>query len=217
MATENQLVSMAQQFTGLPMMDLIGGPLMAAAEANSQMAFTQASFMLDTCFYTVDDGTNVTYHPIIVSLKLTRQFIDVPDDPAGKLIIEPIESIIELPLITLIPLNSLAVDNVDIKFEMEVKSSYGETETATQKEDFKSQASFAAKASIGPFSVSIKGSVSSSSSSESSQESHYEKSNTAKYTVNVHAGQLPLPGGVKTIVDAYSANITPLMVEKAAP
>ena len=44
------LVSMAQQFSGLPMRSLIGGPLTAAAQANSMMAVTQTKFMMDTCF-----------------------------------------------------------------------------------------------------------------------------------------------------------------------
>lgn len=47
---ENELVSMAQQFTGLPMEDLIGGPLNAAAKANAAMALTQTRFLIETCF-----------------------------------------------------------------------------------------------------------------------------------------------------------------------
>ena len=39
--TEKELLSMAQQFTGLPMEDLIGGPLNASAKANAAMALTQ--------------------------------------------------------------------------------------------------------------------------------------------------------------------------------
>lgn len=34
-----------------------------------------------------------------------------------------------LPLLTIIPVNSLGVNNVDISFEMEVKSSFSETES----------------------------------------------------------------------------------------
>ncbi|WP_208856788.1 DUF2589 domain-containing protein [Pseudoalteromonas rubra] len=44
------LVSMAQQFSGLPMKSLIGGPLKAATDANGMMARTQTQFMLSTCF-----------------------------------------------------------------------------------------------------------------------------------------------------------------------
>ena len=38
----------------------------------------------------------------------------------------------------------------------------------------------------------------------------YEKSNSAKYTVNVHAGQLPLPTGVTTIIDVFAKSIEPV-------
>ena len=42
--------SIAQQFTGLPMADLIGGPLMAVTDANGNMAKKQTEFLFDTCF-----------------------------------------------------------------------------------------------------------------------------------------------------------------------
>ncbi len=35
-----KLVSMAKQFSGLPMKELIGAPLVAAAQANNMMAVT---------------------------------------------------------------------------------------------------------------------------------------------------------------------------------
>jgi len=40
------LLSMAQEFQGLPMSSLIGGPLNAAAQANSSMAMTQVQLHL---------------------------------------------------------------------------------------------------------------------------------------------------------------------------
>ena len=47
------LISMAQQFSGLPIKALIGAPLLAAAEANSKMALSQTQFLLSTCFNTI--------------------------------------------------------------------------------------------------------------------------------------------------------------------
>ena len=41
-------------------------------------------------------------------------------------------------------------------------------------------------------------------------DTHYEKSNSAKYTVNVHAGQLPVPKGVNTIIEAFTQAIQPI-------
>lgn len=45
---------------------------------------------------------------------------------------------------------------------------------------------------------------------------HYEASNSAKYEVDVHAGQLPLPTGVTTIINAFSNNVAPIMLKPEA-
>lgn len=210
---DTALVSMAQQFTGLPMGELIGGPLMAAAQANNQMAMTQVRFMLETCFYIENDQ----YKPIMVDFIFIRGVITPASDPAQEPTISSVESTIRVPLITIIPLNSLAVDNVDITFNMEVKSSYGESASESQQTELQAQSSFEAKIGYGPFSASISGSVSYSDKSERSSENHFEKSNSASYTVAVHAGQQDLPGGVKTIIEAMTQNITPIELPAVAP
>ena len=63
---DTNLLSMSQQFSGLPMESLIGGPLNAAAKANSAMALTQTMFMLDTCFKILVGAKNRLF--IIMSL-----------------------------------------------------------------------------------------------------------------------------------------------------
>jgi hypothetical protein len=204
-----ELVSMAQSFTGLPMEDLIGGPLNAAAKANSAMALTQTKFMLDTCF-SFDENTK-GYKPIMINMSLTRGVIIPPDDPTSGNgpEIKSIETKFDLPILTIIPLNSLAVDSVDISFEMEVKSSYGEETNQSQETKIAAEASWEVKAGWGAVSATIKGSASYDSKDSSSFGSHYEKSNSAKYTVNVHAGQLELPKGVNTIIKAFTLAIEP--------
>lgn len=202
---ETELVSMAQSFTGLPMGDLIGGPLNAAAKANSAMALTQTQFMLNTCFQ--KDGEN--YKPIMIKMSLTRGVVKPGTGPQDPPTMESIETKFDLPILTIVPLNSLAVDNVDIKFEMEVKSSYGEETSQEQETTIAAEASWEVKAGWGPVSATIKGTASYDSTDKSSFNSHYEKSNSAKYSVNVHAGQLPLPNGVTTIINAFTNAIEP--------
>lgn len=205
----NELVSMAQQFSGLPMDSLIGGPLNAAAKANAAMALTQTSFMLDTCFSKKD---NEGYKPIMISMILTRSVITEPDDKTQPPTITSFDTKFDLPMLTIIPLNSLAVQTVDINFEMEVKSSYAEDTSDAKSKELKGESSFEAKVGFGPFSATIKGSVSYDQKESSTHDTHYQKSNSAKYTVNVHAGQLPLPQGVTTIIDAFSKSIEPIQV-----
>ncbi len=84
------LVSMAQQFSGLPIKSLIAAPLNAATDANGRMARSQTQFMLSTCFE--DDGSD-QLKPIMITFKLTRSVIK-PDGTAGT----PVELQFDLPL-----------------------------------------------------------------------------------------------------------------------
>lgn len=214
---EKALVSMAQQFQGLPMDSLIGGPLNAAAKANASMALTQTSFMLDTCFtkeeLTAASGDTpavYNYKPIMIKMSLTRGVITPSQEEGGETTIQPVETKFDLPLLTIIPLNSLAVDNVDITFDMEVKSSYGEEQSQETTQKISAAASFEAKVGYGPFSATVTGSASYDKEDRSSSSSHYEKSNSAKYHVGVHAAQLPMPKGVNIIIEAFSKAIEPV-------
>jgi hypothetical protein len=253
---QSELLSMSQQFSGLPMDSLIGGPLNAAASANAAMGMNQVSFMLNTCFTQVEepavaaDPTAIpavvaadaykNYKPIMINMSLTRQIITpvgaseakaysdsvtaITDDPTATAAtiatgianltrptadIQNVTTAFNLPLLTIIPLNSLAVQTVDIGFEMEVKSSYGEDHSNESSKSMAAEVSFEAKVNYGIFSASVKGSASTKSEDKTSESSHYEKSNSAKYTVAVKAAQIPLPGGVKTIIDAFAGAITP--------
>lgn len=212
MPTNKDLISMAQQFQGLPMDSLIGGPLNAAAKANGAMAATQTKFMLDTCFSKDQSDPKSSYKPIMIKMELERGVI-TSKDKDGNLTdpkIDTVKTTFNLPILTIIPLNSLGVDEVSILFDMEVKSSYGEEESEEISAKIAADASFEASIGYGPYSASVKGSASYSSEENSSKSSHYEKSNNAKYTVNVHAGQLPLPLGVTTIINAFTSAIEPL-------
>jgi len=231
MADTPALVSMAQQFTGLPMDSLIGGPLNAAANANSAMALTQTKFMLDTCFYKTElmdtsqsppvafSPPEFSYTPILVKMAITRGVI-TPGDPTASppttTVVDQITTTIDLPLLTIVPLNSLAVDEVNITFEMEVQSSYGGEQSKSTTENIKASADWEVKVGWGPVSATVKGSASYDKTDSSNFSTHYQKSNSAKYTVLVHAGQLPLPNGVQTIIDAYTTAIEPIQLGTAS-
>lgn len=207
---------------------LIGGPLNAAAKANAAMALTQTAFLLDTCFKkeTTGSGTDqlTNYTPIMINMTLIRGVL-TPGTPAGPggeppakdTAIQQFKTSFNLPLLTIVPLNSLAVDTVAITFEMEVKSSFTDETKTTNETQRKAEGSFEAKLGWGPFSVTVRGSASYDSKDSSTHNTHYEKSNSAKYTVNVHAGQLPLPQGVNTIIQAFTNAIQPIEMPSPPP
>ena len=198
--------SISQQFTGLPMADLIGGPLMAVSDANGNMARKQTQFLLETCFK-VKEGEALD--PIMIQLNLKRAVLSFNDDATAPNI-SYFTTVIDLPLLTIIPLNTLGVDSASVNFEMEVKSACSEDikESSTNKSS--GEGKISGKIGWGIFSVSISGSVSYSSEDSRTHDTHYENTNTAKYSVSVHAGQLPMPTGVNTIIDVYSKSIQPV-------
>jgi hypothetical protein len=200
------LASMAQQFSGLPIKSLIAAPLKAAADANGMMARTQTQFLLSTCF----DKNGDSLDPIMITFNITRSIVNQDGTPAT-----PPEATVKftLPLLTIIPLNSLAVDDVKVHFEMEVKSSTSKDSESSKEQETAAKADITAKYNAGLFSVEVHGSVSHTSKSSSSQKEHYEASNQAKYEIDVHAGQLPLPTGVTTIITAFTKNIDPIMLK----
>lgn len=208
---DRALVSMAQQFSGLPIKSLISAPLLAGAEANAKMAITQTQFLLSTCFDITEGESGTDYKPIMINMTLTRSVVK-PDGSAGT----PVETRFDLPLLTIMPLNSLAVDNVDVNFEMEVKSSFSNDKETSSESESAAEGSFSARVGYGCFSAEVSGSVSASSKNASSEKSHYEKSNSARYQINAHAGQLPLPEGVTTIIQAFSQCIAPIQLKDEA-
>lgn len=210
------LLSMAQQFSGLPIKSLIAGPLNAAAEANAMMAQTQTAFMLNTCFKGGESNDNdkkgntdnSALEPIMITFTAKRSVLDEQGNPKPDATMS-----FTLPLLTIIPLNSLAVDDVKVHFEMEVKSSSSQSSETSKETDTSAKAGFTAGGQVGPFKVEVHGSVSTNSKSSSKASEHYSSSNQAKYEIDVHAGQLPLPQGVTTIIDTFTKNIAPIMVK----
>ncbi len=232
----SELANIAEQFQGLPMDSLIGGPLNAIADANGKMAKSQTQFILESGFnitkkdvvhheWDENEWKKVTeqlsvYDPIMINLSLSRPSLD---ENGNQLLIEELkdgniikravpnaEFTIKVPLLSVIPINSLGVQSAEINFEMEVKSSSDEKNSDSSKTKLDGSATVNASIGWGPFKVSVKGSASYSSEDAKSRDTHYQKSNNAKYTVNVKAGQLPLPTGITTILDIYAKNIFPV-------
>ncbi len=213
---ESDLVSMAQAFTGLPMNELIGGPLMAACEANNMMAMTQANYILQTGFARTEVGTGAdkktVYKVVEIEMQLTRPVI-IPGDPNANTPVLPkieiVTTTVKLPLISILPIPSLGIDKVAISFDMEVKSSYGKEVSAAQTKEAAGELSFEAKFERGPFSVGIKGSASYSQTDTSSSKENIQKSNSANYHVEVSASQQPQPQGLSLILQEFAKNIGP--------
>lgn len=196
---------MAKQFSGLPLKSLIGAPLKAATDANGMMARAQTQLILSTCFEKSQDDDE-RLKPKMITFVLERTILDEDGKPEP----EPAKMNISLPLLTIVPLNSLAVETLKVSFEMDVKSS---TEYNHEKgEDSKNTSKGAVTSDYkgDQYTVEMHGTLAKSSKNGVNN----KNSTSARYEIELQAGQLPLPKGLTTIIDAFTKNIAPIQTKK---
>jgi hypothetical protein len=159
--------------------DLLAAPFIAAANANSKMAQEQVKFLMESCF----DADGDSFSPKMISLTIRKDNPSEPDTP------ETIS--FELPLITVIPFNSLCVKDINVKFDMEIVS-VAPNHTTDVEEGSKQN-------------LQMRGSVSSPKTNDNS--SPNQRRHQSKMEVEISGGTIPLPTGLTTLLQFYSNNI----------
>lgn len=192
-----ELVSMQDQFSGLDMGALIGGPLKAACDAQVLLAKATSDFIENVGMDAVDE--NGVRKVRTVDFSFERPSTSPDGEGIGT---EKVN--LSVPLLSIVKVPTLAVDDVNVTFDMEVKSS-----VRSEKKLDKSlgvDAKMGLKA--GPFTadVSIKGSVSSHESNTRSSD------NSAKYHVQVHAKDTGMPEGLAKVLDILSSASAPASI-----
>ena len=92
--------TIANQFTGLPIENLISAPLLAAAEGQKSLASTTAQFISEVGMDDKGNTKSVTFNY---------------EDGSEKVVLD-------VPLLSIINIPSLCVDSIDVEFDMEVST-----------------------------------------------------------------------------------------------
>ena len=188
----------SNQFSGLDMGALIGGPLKAICESQTMLAAQTVNFIQEVGMEKVKNGDDVVYG----ALRNTRFSYSMPvQGAAGSDTIDTQKMELDIPLLSIVKIPTFGVDEANITFDMEVKSST--CSESSSDESASIEAGGGGK--IGPFSVnvSIKGSVSAHQSNTRSTD------NSAKYHVDVHAKDFGMPEGLARVMDILNASMAP--------
>ena len=184
------LVKMSDQFGGLPMDQLIGGPLKAACDSQVQLAKATADFIQNVGLEADSNGVLRTRTVDFVYNK------PVNDGNGGY---TDVENKLEVPMLTILNTPALQVKEVEVDFTMEVKSSTSEKSSR----DYEAAMDTHVKAGWGPVSVDVKIHGSISAKSENTRSSD----NSAKYNVKVIARDDGMPEGLKRCLDIVQSAI----------
>ena len=194
------LVKMSDQFGGLPMDQLIGGPLKAACDSQVQLAKATADFIQNVGLEVGADGVTRTR---TVDFQFTKP---VNDGDGG---FTEAKYDMNVPLLTIMNTPALHVKEVEVDFTMEVKSSTSEKSSR----DYEATIDTEVKAGWGPVSVDVKIHGSVSAKSENTRSSD----NSAKYNVRVLARDEGMPEGLKRCLDIVQQAIAEKPAAAAAP
>lgn len=180
-------MAIAEQFAGLRMDELIGGPLRAAADAGSQLAQSTAAFIQNVGFENSGKVRTITFG---------YQQHSVNEDGTSNLD----EMKVDIPLLAIVPIPNLQVDEVNILFDMEVKQS--------EREESQLDVGGALTGSLqlGLPKINVTGNVSAHKSNTRSSD------NSAKYHVDVHAANHGVSEGLARVLDIMAVNVTPMLV-----
>lgn len=215
----DELVNMSSQFKGLPMGDLIGGPLSAACDAQVKLAQATADFIKLIGFMPPDPQNASAPQATRTATFRFKRPVDAPPQPAGgtggtggtgtttpTIYEEEVE--IAVPLLAIVKVPSLSITTVDVNFDMEVKSSF----SAKESSDMSASASLDASVNYGIFSakVHIQGSVA------THKENTRSSDNAAKYHVAVHAEDKGMPEGLARVLDILQSAAAPRKVSAPA-
>lgn len=184
--------SVAGKFKGLPMRELIGAPLFAAAEAQEKLASIAWDYYQRIAY---EDDKKTTR---LLKFELNRPVVQdgVVSSTGNKVKVEA-------PFIGLVPIPSLLIDRVDIDFQMEVT----DTNSSTDKKSEELSTDISSK--WFGVNVGISGKVS------SSRENTRSTNQTAKYQVHVTASQQPQTEGLSRLMDIMASCIEPVPTENS--
>lgn len=180
-------MAIAEQFAGLQMDQLIGAPLRAAADASTQLANSTADFINRVGF---DNSGKVR------TVAFGYQRRSANEDGTSNLD----EMKVDIPMLAIVPIPNLQVDEVNVLFDMEVKQS------ERQESALDLSASVTGTLNLGIVKVSVTGSVSAHQSNTRSSD------NSAKYHVDVRATNHGTPEGLARVLDMMAANVAPMLV-----
>ena len=191
---ENEQGTFKPQFGAeLNIESIIGAPLVAASKANVMMLTGQAQFLLDYCF-TKEEGSDLR-QPLMIEMVLSQPVVDHTKQPTDPGYISINKMAFQVPL------NSLAIDKINVDFDLEI--------TSVGSYNYESKVN--ADVQLVERKAVLNGRIA-PAKQEYKRNSHeqYDGTLSSRLKVNIHAGRLPLPKGVLTILDLYTKSIQPI-------
>ncbi len=187
MAGEN----IGQELTSIDFQSMIGGPLNAVVKAQAQSAQTSVDFIKSVGFNSTDGK------PTMVTFEYDK--VIEKKDAAGVITPTATPMKLTVPILTMLPIPFIRVEEVTIDFNAKINSVV-ESTTASSSE---LNASLAVKGGWGPVSAELKCSYSNKKSTSATDKTE----RTYSLVIHVRAVQDELPAGMEKLLGVLENSI----------
>jgi Protein of unknown function (DUF2589) len=185
-----------QELSSIDFQSMIGGPLNAVVKAQAQSAQTSVDFIKSVGFNS--EGTDKG-KPTMVTFEYVK-IIETKDATTGVITSTPTPMTLTVPILTMLPIPFIRVEEVTIDFNAKINSVV-ESTTASSSE---LNASLAVKGGWGPVSAELKCSYSTKKSSSATEKNE----RTYSLAIHVRAVQDELPAGMEKLLGILENSIT---------
>jgi len=189
-------MALGQELSSIDFQSMIGGPLTAVIKAQAQSAQTSVDFIKSVGFNAADAATDPG-KPTMVTFEYDKPV--ETKDSAGAITITPTPFKMSVPILTMLPIPFIRVEEVTIDFNAKINS-VAESTTSSSKE---LNASLAVKGGWGPVSAQLKCSYSNKKSTSSTDKTE----RTYSLVIHVRAVQDELPAGLEKLLGVLENNI----------
>ena len=191
--------SIADQFKGLPIGELIANPLIAAAQAQGKLAGITKDFIEEVGLQNTE--TDPAKDPVLKARTVDFAYDAIVEEKksSGETVTKVEPRKMQVPLLSIVNTPNLSVKNVKIDFDMKVQSSNEHKDSTSVKVD--TSVKYAAWWS--PVSASMTASVANKS------ENTRKSDNSARYTVHCEARDDGAPEGLMKVLDILGDAIKP--------
>ncbi len=208
-ANVDSLVARLTNIAGTELRESIDSITLDTLTAKAKVAIDELSTLVEQRLKTLLSDTaalaaiDAKINEVVAGLEqdfqgILTDVVDEDDPTKTTKVIKEEKLTFAVPLLSLVPINSMGINNVKVDFEMEITSANVWESTPSNSSDNM----------ITRKQVALKGKIKSDNKSDS-----YKSTMSSKMTVNIDAGPLPLPLGVLSIMELYSKSIQPLPIK----
>lgn len=187
-------MAITNDFVGLPLGLLVSQPIIEVAKGQAELCNVYLDQLFKLAFKTMPDtAKDEAVEARVVKFKLNRAVVDAN---SGGTKVVPVE--VEAPLLSLVPVPALTMDEATVRFTMEVK------EATSEKVTQGSETGFQSGFSAWGFNASVSGKVT------TNRENTRTSDKSAKYEIYARAAQQPAAEGMAKLSDIFASVIEPI-------